>query len=41
MIDKMTIEQDHHTSQTKANPGIGAITITIRDHPQRRDKIRI
>ena len=35
----MTItEQTHHTSQTKTNPGIGEVTMTIHDRLQRRDK---
>ena len=38
MIDTMTTERDHHTSQTKTNPGIGEI-ITIRDRLQRHHKI--
>ena len=41
MIDTMTTERDHHTSQTKTNPGVGEVTITIRDRLQRRDKIHL
>ena len=39
MIDTMTTERDHHTSQIKTNPGLGEVIITIRDSPQRHDKI--
>ena len=39
MIDTRTTERDHHTSQTKTNPGIREVTITIRDRLQRHDKI--
>ena len=39
MIDTMTTEQDHHTSQTKTNPGVGEVIITIRDCLQCHDKI--
>ena len=35
----MTTERDPHTSQATANPGIGEVTITIRDRHQRHDKI--
>ena len=35
----MTAEQDPHTSQTTTNPGIGEVTITIRDRLQCHDKI--
>ena len=35
----MTTERDHHTSQTKTNPGIGEILITFRDRLQCPDKI--
>ena len=36
----MTItEQPHHTSRAKTTPGIGEVTMTIRDRLQRRDKI--
>ena len=41
MIDTMTIERDHHTSQTTSNPGIGVTTVTIRDRLQRHDKIHL
>ena len=41
MIDTMTTERDHHTSQTKTNPGIGEVIITIRDRLQRHDKIHL
>ena len=39
LIDTMTTERDHHTSQTKTNPGIGEIIITFRDRLQCHDKI--
>ena len=39
MIDTMTTERDHHTSQTKTNPGIGEVIITIRDRLQCHDKM--
>ena len=39
MIDTMTTERDHHTSQTKTNPGIGEVILTIRDCLQCQDKI--
>ena len=35
----MTTERDHHNSQTKTNPGIGEVIITIRDRLQGHDKI--
>ena len=35
----MTTERDHHTSQTRTNPGIGEIIITIRDRLQCPDNI--
>ena len=35
----MTTERDHHTSQTKTNPGNGEVIITIRNHLQCHDKI--
>ena len=38
MIDTMTTERDHHTSQTKTNQEIGEVTMTIHDRLQRRDK---
>ena len=41
MIDTMTIERDHHTGQTKTNPGFGELTITIRDCLRRHDKIHL
>ena len=41
MIDTMTTERDPHTSQTKTKPGIGEVTITIRDRLQRHDKIHL
>ena len=41
MVDTMTIERDHDTSQTKTNPGIGETTITTRDRLQRHDKIHL
>ena len=34
----MTTERDHHTSQTKTNPRIGEVIITIRNRLQCRDK---
>ena len=37
-IDIMTRERDHHTSQTEVSLGIGAVTKTTHDRPQRRDK---
>ena len=40
LIDTMTTQQDHHTSQIKTNPGIGEV-ITLRDRFQRHDKIRL
>ena len=40
MIDTMTTERDHHTSQTKTNPGFGGVVITIRGRLQCHDKIR-
>ena len=39
MIDTMTTERDHYTSQTKTLPGTGEVIITIRDRLQCRDKI--
>ena len=39
MIDTMTTKRDHHTSQTKTNPGIGEVIITIRGRLQCHDKI--
>ena len=39
MIDTMTRERDHHTSQTRTNPGIGEVLISIRNRLQRHDKI--
>ena len=41
MIDTMTTERDHHTSQTKTNPGTVEVIITIRDRLQRHDKIHL
>ena len=41
MIDTMTTQRDHHTSQTKTNPGIGEIILTIRDRLRRHDKIHL
>ena len=41
MIGTITTERDHHTSQTKTNPGIGEVTITIRNRLQRHDKIHL
>ena len=35
----MTTERDHHTSQTKTNPGIGEVILTIRGCLQCHDKI--
>ena len=35
----MTTEQTHHTGQTRTNPGIGEVTITIHDRLQAHDKI--
>ena len=35
----MTTQLTHHTSQTKINPEIGEVTITIRDRFQHDDKI--
>ena len=37
----MTTERDHHTSHTTTNPGIGEVTITIRDRHQSHDKIHL
>ena len=39
MLDAMTTERDHHTSQTKTNPGIEEVIITFRDRLQCHDKI--
>ena len=39
MIDTMTTERDHHTSQTKTILGIGEIIKTYRDRLQCHDKI--
>ena len=39
MIDTVTTEQDHHTSQTKTNPGIGEVLITTPDRLQGHNKI--
>ena len=39
MIDTMTTEREPHTSQATTNPGIGEVTITIRDCLQCHDKI--
>ena len=39
MIGTMTAERDHHTNQTKTNPGIGEVIITIRCRLQCHDKI--
>ena len=39
MINTVTTEQDHHTSQTMNNPGNGEILITTRDRLQCQDKI--
>ena len=39
MIDTMTTERDHHTSQTKTNPGFGEVIIPIRGRLQCHDKI--
>ena len=41
MIDTMIGKQDHHTSQTKTNPGTGEVTITIHNCLQRRDKLHL
>ena len=41
MIDTMTTERDHHTSQAKTNPEIGEVIITIRDRLQHHDKIHL
>ena len=38
MIDAMTTERDHHTSQTKTNPGTEEV-ITIRGRLHCHDKI--
>ena len=38
IIDTMTTERDHHTSQTKTNPEIGELIKTIRDCLQCHDK---
>ena len=35
----MTTGRDHHTSQTKTNPGIGQVIIAIRGRLQCHDKI--
>ena len=39
LIDKMTTERDHHTSQTKTNPGTAEVIIPFRDRLQYHDKI--
>ena len=39
--DTMITKWGHHTSQTKTNPGIGEVTITIRDRLQRHDRIHL
>ena len=39
MIDTMITKQDHHTSQTKTNPGVGEVTMTNHYRLQRHDKI--
>ena len=39
MIDTMTTERDHHTSQTETNPVIGEVIKTFRDRLQCHDKI--
>ena len=39
IIDTVTTIQDHNTSQTEINPGIGRATITIPDRLQCHDKI--
>ena len=36
----MTTERDDLISQPKTNPGIGEVTITVRDRFQRYDKIQ-
>ena len=38
MIGMTITEQTYHTSQTKTNPGIGEVTMTIHDRLQCRDK---
>ena len=35
----MTTKQDHYTSRTKTNPGIGEVTRIFHDLLQRHDKI--
>ena len=35
----MSTKQTHHTSQTRNNPGIGEVTITILDRLQSHDEI--
>ena len=37
----MTTERDHHTSQTKTNPGIREVIKTIRGRLQCHDKIHL
>ena len=39
MIDTMITKQDHHTSQTKTNPGSGEVTTAIHNRLEHRDKI--
>ena len=39
MIEIMNPKQDHHTSQTRTNPGTAELAITIHDRLQRQDKI--
>ena len=38
IIDTVTTIQNHNTSQTEINPGIGRVTITIPDRLQWHDK---
>ena len=39
MIDTMNTKQDHHTSQTKTNPGTGEVTTAIHNRLEHRDKL--
>ena len=39
MIDTTITKQDHHTSQTKTNPGTGKLAKALHNCLQRRDKI--
>ena len=41
IIDTMTTERDHNISETKTNPRIGKVTLTILDRLQRHDRIHL